>query len=119
MVEYNPQLLLEAPEENVSEIQMFEVPCDALISNRPSKRKEGQSFKMYWKTRRNANLALKKRLREGKDATLAVDLQTMDVVTLREQIVRDRESLANIILEPKKSTFKKKTRKGLKLAQGR
>ena len=122
MYDYDPQLLLPAPEENVSEKHLVMIPTGALIANRPLKRRGSQSFKAYWKARRNANIALKVRLRQGPLSAVQLDPETMDVVTQREQIVRDKHrSMAPVEVKKKvdKGPWKRKTRKGLKLAGGR
>lgn len=125
MVNYNPQLLLEAPKENVSEIQKqryMEIPAQAVLANRPpAKRPEGMSFIRYWKNRRNANLAKKARERDGVYAYVDIDMNTMDVVTPREKYMRENNGrLPQLETRKKvKKPWRRKTRKGLKLAQGR
>jgi len=112
-------------EENVSEKhserKLVDIPVMALVHNRPPhKRPEAMSFKNYWKARRNARLALKKREQEGIYAFIAVDPKTMDVVTQREQILSDKMFTNSLVsVKREKKPWVKKTRRGLKLAQGR
>lgn len=125
MVDYDPQLLLEhKPEDkNVSEVHFIEVPCGSLVANRPvNGRRDGQSFKMYWKSRRNANKALKKRLREGPNSTMTLEIKTMDVVSEREKYMRENDGrLPQVEAKRQGKPYVKRDKKskGLKLAGGR
>lgn len=65
------------------------VPCDAVIANGGAKRKDGQPFVMYWKNRRNAQIATKLRLKYGVNAEVLIDTETMSVVT-DASILRER-----------------------------
>lgn len=62
-----------------------EVPCDALIANGSVVRHPNQSYVMFWKGRRNARLALSKRLKGGPSATMLLDTKTMSVLTDRSK----------------------------------
>ena len=118
MYDYDPQMLLPAPEENVSEKHLVSIPAMALIANNPPrKRPETMPYKIYWKARRNAKLALKARQQFGKHAAVYVDPETMDVVTHREKVMIDNGGrLPSIEVKgtPPK-VWTRKMRKGLKL----
>jgi hypothetical protein len=60
-----------------------QILCDVFIANHNVERKETQDYVMWWKARRNANLALKKRLKGGPGSSLTLDTKTMSVFTWR------------------------------------
>lgn len=100
MYDYDPQLLIEyKPVENVSEKHsLVQIPASSLIANRPPhKRPDTMPYKMYWKARRNAKLALKAREQYGQFATVWLDPVTMDVVSNREKYMRDNDGRLPLI----------------------
>jgi hypothetical protein len=90
------------------EPEYYTVPAHSVIANGSAKRPEGMEFPRWWKTRRNANLALKARLKHGPNAMVMINLKTMSVVTMREKFIRENESLAPLETVPEVNKPKRK-----------
>ena len=115
------------PEENVTEIHSspgpevpdyYNVPVGAIITRYEMVRNGEVSFVEFWKARRNYNIALKQRLKNGPNSTVMLNLSTMSVVTERERFIREAESLAPIEQVRVRKTRKKRLGKqrGLRYA---
>lgn len=91
-----------------------QVPADAIIANFKQVRPENMSFIIWWKTRRNYNLAVKSRLRYGSNAVLTMNLKTMSVVTDNEIMRKFYSPLERVVHSPR--TKDKRKSKGLRYA---
>ena len=94
--------------------EFIQVPCGALIANGGAVRKDGQTYLMFWKSRRNANLALKARIKYGPNYQLTLNTKTMSVYT-DGQIMRDYYvPVQRVAMKPKRT--KRKVPKGMRYA---